>query len=179
MNLPKIKTKRLFLRPFSLVDAKDVQRLAGEKAISDTVLNIPYPYNDGIAENWIKNHEKSFNDKVGLELAITSKEGNYLIGAIGIVLNNTFNNGEMGYWVGKPYWNKGYCTEAGNAIIDYAFNTMKLHRIHASHFSTNLASGKVMQKIGMKKEGYLRESAKKDNVYKDLVIYGILRNDII
>jgi len=175
MELPTLQTERLLLRPFTMEDAKDVQRLAGEKAVSDTALNIPYPYEDGIAENWIKGHKQNFVLNKELVLAITDKEKKHLIGAIGIIINKGNDNGALGYWIGVPFWNKGYCTEAGKAIVEYAFNTLKLHRIHASYFPSNPASGKVMLKIGMKKEGHLQEHVKKGNEYKDVIICGILR----
>ncbi len=84
---------------------------------------------------------------------------------------------ELGYWIGEPFWNHGYCTEAARAFLDYAFGAVGLVRVHASHFSRNPASGRVMRKIGMKYEGCRRCHAKKWDKLEDLDLYGILKEE--
>jgi len=53
-----------------------------------------------------------------------------------------------GYWMGRPYWRNGYCTEAGLAVLEYGFAVLNLNRIHAHHFKRNPASGRVLEKLG-------------------------------
>ena len=178
-QIPTIETERLILRAFSISDAKDVQRLAGDKAIVEMTLNIPYPYEDGMAEKWIKTHQEQFNQGELISLAIVHKEDDYLIGNIGIIIDQKNENGELGYWVGKDYWNKGYCTEAAKALVEYSFRKMGLNRIYATHFKKNPASGEVMKKIGMSYEGCLRQQVKKWGKFEDLVYYGLLRKDYL
>lgn len=174
----KITTERLILRRFTLADAPDVQRLAGDKLIAATTLEIPHPYENGMAEQWISTHLKEIEEGKLSNFAITLKETGQLIGAIGLHINARFNRAELGYWVGVPYWNKGYCTEAARAVLKHGFEDLKLHRIFAHYFSNNPASGKVMEKIGMKYEGYLRQHACKDGQYFDLIMYAILKSDL-
>ena len=138
---PTIETERLILRPFELSDAKDVQRLAGDWAIADTTLNVPYPYEDGMAEQWISTHEQKFEAGELANFAIVFRAGGTLIGAIGLRIVQRFDRAELGYWIGKPYWNQGYCTEAGHAVLRYGFTELNLNRIHASHLKRNPASG--------------------------------------
>lgn len=178
-QMPIIKTERLILRPFNLSDENEVQRLAGNIAIAEMTLNIPYPYKDGIAGEWIKTHKEKYEEGKMLNLAITDRTNNYLIGAIGLSIKKEYDIGELGYWIGKPYWNKGYCTEAAEVILDYGFKKMHLNRIYATHLKKNPASGKVMKKIGMKKEGILRQHVKKWGEYEDLVYYGLLKSEFI
>ena len=83
----------------------------------------------------------------------------------------------MGYWVGAPYWGRGYCTEAARAILRYGFEELGLHRIHAQHFARNPASGRVMQKIGMVYEGRQHEHVRKWDRFEDSDLYGILASD--
>jgi len=175
--LPTIQLERLLLRPFSLDDAKVVQELAGDKYVAEMTLNIPYPYEDGMAEEWIKTHIDNFNEDRTLTLAIVHQEEKYLIGTISIGLNKKFAHGELAYWIGRKYKNKGYCTEAANGIVKYAFEEMKLNRIYARHLGKNPASGKVMKKIGMKYEGLLRQHVRKWGEYEDLVHYGLLKDE--
>ena len=87
------------------------------------------------------------------------------------------NSAELGYWIGKPYWNSGYATEASRAVLKYGFEVLGLNRIHASHFRRNPASGRIMEKIGMKYEGCLRQHFKKWGKFEDLETYGILRSE--
>jgi RimJ/RimL family protein N-acetyltransferase len=175
-----LQTKRLILRPFVLDDAISVKRLAGDHAIADKTLNIPHPYEDGMAEQWISTHQSKFEAGENINYAITLQSNEELIGAIGfVIINRKFDQAELGYWIGRPYWNNGYCTEAGQGILEYGFEDLNLNRIHAFHFKRNPASGKVMQKLGMIQEGLLRQHVKKWDIYEDIVIYGILKNEWI
>ncbi|MGN7356675.1 GNAT family N-acetyltransferase [Paenibacillus sp. SAF-054] len=151
--------------------------MAGDKYIAEMTLNIPHPYEDGIAEQWIQTHQDHFREGRSIDLAIVHTEEQYLIGAISIGLNKSFDHGELGYWIGKAYKNKGYCTEAARGIMHYAFEEMNLHRIYARHLGKNPASGKVMEKLGMKYEGLLRQHIRKWDDYEDLVHYGLLKEE--
>jgi RimJ/RimL family protein N-acetyltransferase len=167
----------LILRPFSIIDAKGVQRLAGDKKIASTTINIPHPYEDDLAENWIKTHREMYIDGASVTFAITLKESGELIGAIslmGIVENHL---AELGYWIGVPYWNYGYCTEAGKEVIRYAFKDRGLNRIHSNYFSRNPASGRVLEKLGMTHEGTRKQHILKWGKYEDEELMGILRSD--
>ena len=143
-----IETERLLLKPFILDDAKSVQELAGNYNVAKTTSNIPHPYKNGMAEEWIMTHSPAWEEKSSVTYAIFSKLTNNLIGAIGLVgIKGT--KGGMGYWIGEPYWNQGYCTEATKAFLDFCFNTMKLESVEAEHLVSNPASGRVMEKAGM------------------------------
>ena len=113
----------------------------------------------------------------GVNFAVTLKSDGSLVGAIGLVDMVKGHQGELGYWIGKPYWNKGYCTEAGHALIEYAFTGLDLIRIHACHITRNPSSGRVMQKLGMKHEGTRKHHATRWGNFDDLELYGILKKD--
>jgi len=172
---PTLKTERLVLRPFELSDAPRVQLLAGDRDVAAMTLLIPHPYEDGIAEAWIGSHQEHFENGQEIVFAITRKASAELIGAIGLVPNPHHDLAGLGYWLGKPYWNEGYCTEAARAVLHYAFTELRLNRVQAHHFSHNPASGRVMQKVGMRHEGTLRQHVKKWGEFYDNETYGILR----
>ena len=174
---PTLYTERLILRPFTLADADDVQRLAGDAAVASTTLNIPHPYEDGLAEQWISTHQEKFDLGIGVTFAVTLRDGDALIGCIGLIMNQRHSRGTLGYWVGKPWWNSGYCTEAALAVLQYGLEELGLHRIVATHFARNPASGRVMQKIGMTHEGCLRQHVKKGEGFEDLEYYAVLRSE--
>ena len=174
---PTLKTERLILRPFSLDDGPVVKRLAGDRDIASTTARIPHPYEDGMAEAWISTHHEQYEKGESVVFAMTLREDRTLVGAIGLELRPENAQGELGYWVGKPYWNCGYCTEAAREVLWYAFGTLGLNRVYAQHFGRNPASGRVLRKIGMKHEGSLRRHFKKWEKYEEVEWYGILSGD--
>ena len=129
------------------------------------------------AEKWIETHEPMFQQGKVVTFAITLAENDELIGAIGLDISKENNRAELGYWVGKPFWGKGYCTEAARRVIQYGLEELGLNRIFAHFMTKNPASGRVMEKAGMKYEGYLRQHVKKWDVYEDIKIYSILKSE--
>jgi [ribosomal protein S5]-alanine N-acetyltransferase len=174
---PTLHTERLLLRPFQLEDAPAVKELAGAREIADTTSLIPHPYQIEDAVNWIMNHPDSFEKGREVVFAITLGDTGELIGAIGLGIDQHNQLAEMGYWVGVPYWNKGYCTEAAQAVLVYAFEKRALNRVQARHMTRNPSSGRVMEKIGMQFEGVLRQQIQRWGVFEDANIYAILRED--
>ena len=177
-EIPTIETERLVLRPFTLDDAKEVQRLAGDWEVASTTLEIiPHPYEDGMAEQWISTHQDSFAKDINITLAITRRQDGNLIGTVDLSLTNRAESAYIGYWLGKEYWNNDYCTESVAAMIKYGFEVAKLNRIFATHLSRNPASGRVMQKVGMRHEGHMRQAVKAWGKFEDIEYYGIIRSD--
>ena len=170
----RIRTQRLILRPFVLIDAPQVKALAGDQRIYETTLCIPYPYEDGVAESWIATHQRCFYEGHGVVFAICLASG-LLIGAASLSRHGLFNRAELGYWVGVAYWNQGYCTEAAKAIVEYGFQVLSYHKISARHFARNHASGRVLEKIGMVHEGVLEDDVMKDGKYLTVELYGLVR----
>ena len=173
---PTLYTERLILRPHLIWDADELQRLINDRDIASTTTNIPHPYTLEDAIDFLSKREESYERTGSPQFAITHKDGNF-IGGIGLNVNKTHESAELGYWIGKPYWGKGYCTEAAHAILKHGFEVMRLNRIHATHFTRNPASGRVMQKIGMNHEGHLRQGVKKWDEFEDMELYGILRSE--
>ena len=171
---PRLQTERLLLRGFTLKDAPDVQRLVGEWEVARTLLSIPHPYEDGVAEEWISEHRTTFERGEGVNFAIVLRERGELCGACSLIINSRDANAELGYWIGVPYWGQGYATEAAREVVRYGFEELWLHRIYAAHFGRNPASGRVLGKIGMSYEGTRREHHRKWGDYEDRVEYGLL-----
>lgn len=177
-DLPTIELAHLLLRPFALGDAEDVRRLAGDRAIADTTLTIPHPYEAGMAETWIATHRPEAAAGRRLTLAIVLRNTGELAGAIGLHgLDSAHRRAELGYWIGRPWWNRGFATEAARALIDYGFATLHLNRIFAQHMIRNPASGRVMEKAGLTREGVLRSHIGKGDRFEDMAVYGILRSE--
>jgi RimJ/RimL family protein N-acetyltransferase len=152
---PVIETKRLMLRPFYLRDAIDVQKLAGNRNVSESTLNIPYPYKDGMAESWIAEHENGWKNKSNVTYAIVDKLSTVLLGVVSL-LDIRGEEAKLGYWIGEPFWGNGYCTEATRELLELAHVTMGIKKIIGEHLCSNPASGRVMEKLGMSHKGQIR-----------------------
>lgn len=174
---PQLRTERLILRPFTLDDSVAVQLLAGAHEVADTTLHIPHPYPDGAAEQWIATHATSWDDGMGVTYAVTEGATDTVVGAVALVIAALHARAELGYWVGVPFWNRGYCTEASRALLELGFETLGLHRTQARHLTRNPASGRVMQKLGMRLEGVHRQSLRKNGRFEDLAVYAILADE--
>ena len=171
---PTLKTERLILRAFTLMDAPEVQRLAGEWQVARALLSVPHPYEEGMAEEWISEQHPTFERGEGVNFAVVLRERGELCGSCGLLINSRDANAELGYWIGVPYWGQGYATEAAREVVRYGFEQLGLHRIYAAHFGNNPASGRVLRKIGMSYEGTRREHHRKWGEYEDRVEYGLL-----
>jgi len=174
---PVLTTKRLELRPFKLVDSEDVRKLAGDWNIADTTINLPHPYSISDAQTWIATHAELYAKKENANYAVAERTSQRLLGAIGLTINIKFCKAELGYWIGKPFWGKGFCTEASYRMLEFGFDELGLNRIYAHHFTRNPASGRVLEKIGMICEGCLRQTIKKWDKFEDIKTYGILKSE--
>jgi RimJ/RimL family protein N-acetyltransferase len=170
-------TDRLTLRKFRVSDASRVEELAGAREVAEMTLNIPYPYESGLAEEWFQSHQDDFESGEGVVFALIRKDNLELIGAMGLIFTPRFHRAELGYWIGKPYWGLGYATEAAHEIVRYGFEERGLNRIYATHMTKNPASGRVMQKLGMTQEGCLRQHALKWDEFVDMAIFGLLKKE--
>ncbi len=150
MKQPSLTTDHLKLREFRVDDAKTVQTLAGNYDVAQYTLNIPYPYEDGMAEAWISTRSEGWKKREVVTYAITLANDDSVIGAVSL-LNISEHSGEIAYWIGKPFWGNGYCTEAVNKLIEFSLEEFKVKTFWAIHLQSNPASGAVMKKVGMKK----------------------------
>ncbi len=178
---PILRTERLILRSFTLSDAPEVQRLASDPDVALMTARVPHPYEDGMAEAWISGNAAKFEEGAGLYFAITSRteqtaQALPLIGTISLEIDHAEKTAELGYWLGKPYWNRGYCTEAATAVVRYGFEVKKLTYIHACYLERNPASGRVLQKIGMQYEAHCPKAIKRGDVPEDVIQYGMQRS---
>lgn len=176
-NFPELVTERLLLRSFKLTDREEVLTLAGDREIAAKTLSIPHPLKAEDADQWLKDKQDNFNEQSEIAWAICDRSAGHLLGAVGLRLNLKNDSAELGFWMGKPYWSRGYTTEAGREVLAYAFDELALNRVEAHHMTGNGASGRVLEKLGMKYEGLHRQRIKKWEEYKDVKCFAILKSD--
>ena len=172
---PTLSTDRLILRPFSLADAADVRRLAGDARVADTTKTIPHPYPEGAAEAWIATHAAAFAARKEIVFAMIETRSNLLVGAAALLdVSEEHARAELGYWAGVEYWSKGFCTEAALRLIQFAHQELGVTRIVARCLARNPASARVMEKAGLRREGYFVQDLKKHGRYEDVLFYGLV-----
>lgn len=174
---PVLTTKRLNLRPFKPADAESIQALIESRKIAEETF-IPYPYDQGMAEDFIDNYRQKWNSGTGAAFAIELLKNHQLVGSISFKkIEKKHDRAEIGYWIGISHWGHGYATEAVKSIVDFGFDRLNLNRIYAQHFHTNPASGKVLMKAGFSREGVLRQHVVRFGEVKDCICYSILKNE--
>ena len=172
----KLSSERLV---FSVPEVKDIPLLleyAKNPVISRNLLTFPYPYHERDAIWWINSANEGHQSGNEFIFAIRDKETESFMGGIGLHLDKSNNQAEVGYWLGEPHWGKGYATEGTREMVRFGFETLGLNRITSSHYEYNPASGKVIEKSGLLKEGVRKEHIKKEDGYYDLHIYGLTRS---
>lgn len=183
LSLPKhyihLETARLILRPLRLSDAQDVFEYSSNPNV--TRYNDCEPFatlNDSI--EFIK-FTHSLNQENSMSfLAIVEKKSDKVIGTTGLFRRTDLSKWtlELGYSLGEAYWGKGYATEAVAHLVDYAFWILtSLERIEATCLTPNLASQRVLEKVGLQREGLLRNYYKKNGYFYDSYQYSLLRKE--
>lgn len=172
-----IETERLLLRRITLNDAQMMfDNWASDSEVSrymrwDTHKDVSESAE--IIEKWFNRYE---SDSV-YHWGICLKSGE-MIGSLGIFsVDEHDERAEAGYCIGREFWNKGYTSEALSAVIAYMFSNTGINRIEAYHSVNNAASGKVMQKAGMRYEGFARQKYKSRDGYQDCYTYAVIRDD--
>ncbi|KAF0125479.1 MAG: N-acetyltransferase GCN5 [Elusimicrobia bacterium] len=176
-NLPELETPRLLLRRFSPEDAQDVFDYASDPEVAR---NVTWEPHSGVeaSRGFIEYTLRSYSERRTIELAVVLKETGRVIGSCGFVKWSPENaRTEIGYAMSRKYWGKGLMTEAVAALMDYAFGSMKVHRLEARCLHDNAGSEKVMIKNGMKCEGTMRDCVFEKGRFKTLKVYSILEGE--
>ena len=146
--IPVLETERLILRAPRLADAKAMAALANDRRIAENTARIPHPYTLADAEKFIT----WANSPEGEIAFVITLADDTLIGGCGFGAVEG-DAPELGYWLGAPYWGKGYATEAVRAVADYAFTEGGYEFINAGARVTNPASRRVLEKCGFQWTG--------------------------
>lgn len=178
--MKNLESDRLILRKFT---SDDIEGMYNNWATdSETVKYVTWDVHESIdvtkevVNAWIKSY-----DEGAFNWVVEVKDTHEIIGNIDLVhINERSKTAEIGYCYGSKYWGKGYGTEALKLVINYLFNEEDFHLLEARHMSRNPASGKVMEKAGMKMDGVLRarEFDKNTNTWDDIVVYSIMKDEL-
>lgn len=174
-----IETERLILRKVEMSDAEQIFNNWAKDPENAKYVSWSAHKNLEETKELVSNWVSEYESQKCYRWIIVLKDSFSIIGCIDIVsLIERIDCGEIGYVLSKKYWNHGFMTEALHAVLDYLFNRVGFHRIHLLHHVDNLASGRVMQKNGLKYEGIIRDGHKTNSgSYCDVCLYSILKDE--
>jgi len=144
------RTTRLLLRPGWREDAPALFRAIADERIVRNLASAPWPYALEHAEAYLATERKP--GEASLLIFRRTAGAPELIGTIGLG-RRPDGPVELGYWIARPWWNRGYATEAGHALVAAARSSLRLGRLRAGHFLDNPASGRVLEKLGFRPTG--------------------------
>lgn len=176
-RLPVLETEDLILRKPLRRDAKDIFRYASDEQVARYVLWEPHR---SLSETrrFVRELRIRLRSGYPSSWVVALRETGTVIGTIGFVWYSTENHSaELGYSFAREYWNRGYATQALKAVVDILFRSLPLNRLEAQHDVRNPASGRVMQKSGLRQEGILRGRILNKGEYVDVALWAILRSD--
>ena len=178
-NTQKLETERLILRKFTLDDAEDMYNNWGKDPLTNKFLSweLHRSIDDSkkVIKDWLVKYELGFYNWV-----VELKDTHEIIGNICEEGKNLKHKTiSLGYCYGSKYWNHGYATEALKRVIEYLLTEQDFYLVEANHRSSNPASGKVMQKAGMKYDGTLRKrKIDPDGQRRDVIYYSITKDEL-
>lgn len=176
-SMPTLETQRLILRRIVMRDAKDIFAYSQDPEVARHVLWSAQK-DMSEARDYCRFMMKRYRCDQPSSWGIIEKKTNRLVGTIGYMDYNEDNASvEVGYSLAHWLWNGGYMTEALRRVIVYTFEAMDVNRIEAQHELSNPASGRVMEKCGMRKEGELRQRLYNKGRFVDVALYAILKED--
>lgn len=149
IECPVLVTDRLVLRQPHEDDIPELAQLANSRKIADMLGRMPHPYGEAEACAFVESAGR--NGVAGCTYAVTLAESGAFIGCAG--LHGARQGLELGYWIGEPWWNRGYATEVAHALVDLTFRASALDRLHVSCRLINTASRRVIHKCGFQYAG--------------------------
>ena len=175
---PTLTTPRLVLRQPVPSDASDLFSFASDPEVQKYDSDPPMlEMAEAVAA--IEQARERFTSNLSINWAIVLKEENRVVGGIGFYFfERRYYNANLGYTVARPYWRRGIASEAMHALMKFGFETMRLHRINVDTRIDNIASVRLMEKIGFRYEGARRECIRnEDGTYQSWGLFGMLEDE--
>lgn len=175
--LPTLRTSRLLLAALQPEQALTLARLADEPTIAAMTAALPSPYTLEHAQAFIAETHDQYASGQTVSLGVHIQATGELTGIVSLRLSMSHRSGNLGYWTGLQYQNRGYACEAAKGLLRHGFTEMNLNRIAGQCFSDNPASARVLEKCGLSYEGCTREAFLKNGVFKNMLLFSLLRSE--
>jgi len=175
---PSLGTARLVLRPLLLDDDVAVRDLFSNDKIHATAVHVLPRFGRKSARQWIGGRRECWAKRTAAEFAIELKSPGQIVGLVGFdFIEKEHASAMVSCVLDERCWGQGYATEATCAVISFGFRDLGLNRIWAQHLVGNVPAGRVLAKLGLRREGVLRELARKGTRFEDVAVMAVLRRD--
>ncbi len=178
MRLGLLTGERVSLRPLKRSDQASLQKYANDWQVARYLPLMPFPYKLEHARRWINITHRTARNKTEYHLGVHLTGKDEIIGMVGLMkVNWNSRNAELGYWMARKYWGRGYMREAISLMLRYAFKDLRLVRVYAVVLDTNIPSVKVLERVGFTREGTWRKAEKFGGRWHNVFGYGILKEE--
>lgn len=175
---PVLETPRLRLRPLRASDAEDAFRVLSNPTAMKYYGTLPHKNLEYTQKQFVDVMVSRFKFRDAVSFVVTLKDDDKYIGHVSAMqFDRVFKFVELAYIIDPEHWGKGIGTEAVQHIVEFLIHKMKIHKIRAAFFSKNLGSKRVLEKVGFKQEGYLRDNVLIDGEFEDEYLMALVASN--
>lgn len=177
---PPLTDGAVLLRPWTQYDVPFVVAACQDPDVSRYSPVIAFPYTEADAVGWFESHEPTRLAGDGLDFAVVHADSGDRLGAIGLQINALLNTAEVGYWLAREARGRGYITSAMRAVALWVFGELRVARLELTTDPNNLASQRVAERCGFRREGLLRSHMliRHSGQRRDSLVYGLLPDEL-
>ena len=171
-----ITIDNFYIRPLHKSDADSIVKYINDAEIHRNTASIPYPYTKKDAKKSLTDSSKHWNAGSAYRFGIVIKDE--VVGCCSLdSVHQKDRNAELGYWLGRPFWGQKIMSRVTKAVVAFGFNQLKLHKIIVKHKESNIASQRIIEKLGFVYEGTERESHLRDGKWCNCRVYSLLESE--
>lgn len=172
-----LETERLLLRPYARHDAAEITRLLNDTEMARFLMVIPHPFVEFDARTLVKAAWRRLTGGRGFDLLITVKDGgDRPVGSVGVGLHDEGARGELGFWIGRDYWGRGYASEAARRMIEFATETLGVTNLTGTVAADNAASLTVLAKLGFVETGRGEKRVPSTGEMREVIFFELVVN---
>lgn len=176
-NLPRLETSRLILRAVTMGDVEDIFAYSSDEEVTHFLRWGPHKGWEE-TESYIRTVLREYAEGVDGPWGVEYREMGRVIGSVHLMnLSAQHRKAEIGFVLSRPYWNQGLMSEAVARVLKYSFEHIGLHRIEGLPLVENRAGIRVLEKVGMRREGLLRDYLFQKGAFGDCAVYAMLKGE--
>ncbi|MBI4185372.1 MAG: GNAT family N-acetyltransferase [Proteobacteria bacterium] len=177
-GFPPLTTERLVVRRLEDADAATVHRLINDWEVAGKLSRVPFPFPPKDVAAWIRATHAALAKGREFALGVALRAEGDLVGVVGLIVDETRTRADLGYWIGRAYWNRGYATESVRRLVEFAFVNLGLERLWAVTLVENDASARVLRKLGFRHEGLFKHDFPARGEVKTVNRYALTRTEL-